>query len=93
MSNKDEDMEDEEEEEGWTMLTATTTTSSYENGEHGGVWNYPTEDICASMKQSKYVGCYDAADTIIFYATKKPHWFRRFCSRVFLGWKWVDFNE
>ncbi|MDA3780860.1 MAG: hypothetical protein PF487_11680 [Bacteroidales bacterium] len=25
--------------------------------------------------------------------TSKPNWFRRVCTKLFLGWKWIDIKE
>lgn len=44
----------------------------------------------------KYVGGYDIAGnkggaySIQFNMIKKPNTFHRICSKVFLGWDWVD---
>ncbi len=30
------------------------------------------------------------ANSIMFMMKKKPKWFHRACTRIFLGWVWVD---
>jgi hypothetical protein len=46
---------------------------------------------------AKYVGVYVIGDTletsIQIATTHKPNWFRIFCTKLFLGWKWMSIQE
>lgn len=42
-------------------------------------------------KPPRQIGFYQWEDFRIFL-TKKPNWFRRLCSKLFLGLVWVDMN-
>ena len=51
------------------------------------------------IQTPKYVGGYDITGgngkqySIVFNYIKKPNWFRRACSKFFLGWNWIDEKE
>ncbi len=48
------------------------------------------------IEQPTHVGGYDitggngGANSIVFNFIKKPNWFRRTCTKFFLGWRWND---
>lgn len=51
---------------------------------------------CSIELPKKEIGGYDITGnqggnySVIFWMTKKPNWFHRICTRLFLGWDWVD---
>jgi hypothetical protein len=53
----------------------------------------------SSIKTPVYVGGYDITggngmqNSIVFNFVKKPNWFRRTCTKFFLGWTWIDKKE
>jgi hypothetical protein len=69
----------------------------WEEHEHmGGEFMPHCEDFKLKSIPKKNKGGYDItgqggkANSVMFMMTKKPKWFHRTCTRIFLGWVWVD---
>jgi hypothetical protein len=47
------------------------------------------------IKLPKKIGkyCIGAGDGFCIHFEKKPNWLRRKCMKLFLGWKWNDYNN
>lgn len=50
-----------------------------------------TDGIKIPKKIGKY--CIGAGDGFCIHFEKKPNWLHRKCMKLFLGWKWNDYNN
>lgn len=67
--------------------------------EDGFFKNIACEEMTISNTElffPKYIGGYDISGnkggvgSIVFNMNKKPNWFHRLCTKLFLGWDWID---